>query len=189
MGLIGFSGVRWLQYQEELAGLVKVLKDEGCKSYLEIGAHHGDTWHYVGTHLPPGALMVAVDWPGKTAGGHFHSSDSVKRAAQDLAANYGHQCRYFFGNSMDPAIVEQVRALGPFDAVLIDGDHSFNGCATDYANYGTLGRIVAFHDIEQVSRPKSCEVHKVYDPLCKTYRHQEFAAKPGVHRGIGVIWR
>lgn len=187
-GLVGFSGYRWLQYHAEIAGLHQLCFAEQVRSYLEIGAHHGDTWHSVGLTLPIGSRMVAVDWPGKTAGGFINSGESLERAALDLRKKRGHETHIHLGDSNQQDIIDQVAKLGPFDLVFIDGDHSYAGCLADWKNYGTLGRVVAFHDINQVARPRSCQVHKVYAELCATHRHKEISAGYS-NRGIGVIWR
>ena len=40
-----------------------------------------------------------------------------------------------------------VKKRGPFDAILIDGDHSLAGVSKDWQLYGELAPLVAFHDI------------------------------------------
>ena len=186
-GLVGFSGVRWLQYRAELDGLLGLVSAERVRSYLEVGAHHGDTWHEVGRHLPSGSVCVAVDWPGKTAGAQYGSGVSLRRAAQDLRVNHGQTCFVYLGDSQDPEIVKQAGAHAPFDLVFIDGDHSYAGAKADWLNYGRHGRLVAFHDINQRERPRKCEVFRLYDELCATHKHVEFSAGFS-NRGIGVVW-
>ena len=44
-----------------------------------------------------------------------------------------------------------MEAEGPFDLVLIDGDHSEEGCRRDFENLKHHARILVFHDI--VSSP------------------------------------
>lgn len=49
------------------------------------------------------------------------------------------------GLSQDRAVIEQVR--GDYDLVIIDGDHAFESVKNDFQVYGSMGRILMFHDI------------------------------------------
>jgi hypothetical protein len=184
---IGFSGVRTLQYLPELEEFKALLASEGVRSYLEVGAHHGDTMHDIGLALPHGSRLVGVDLPGATAGGYTNSGRALKRAAGDLTA-HGRPSHAVLGNSHDKAVIAQAAALGPYDAVFIDGDHTLEGAEADWQAYGPLGRIVAFHDIMRLQSRKACAVHKIWARLKSEYRHVEISCHP-TKRGIGVLWR
>ena len=184
---IGFSGIRWLQYQDELDAFIALMQREGVRSYLETGAHHGDTMHAVGCALPEGSRIVGVDLPGATAGRYKDSWKSMQRAVHDLRSR-GRDAHALIGDSHDPKVVKAAAALGPFDAVFIDGDHTAAGVRADWRDYGSLARIVGFHDISRAVETKKCGVQSFYRELCQTHRHAEFAYHDG-WRGIGVVWR
>jgi len=183
----GFSGTKWPQFQEEIQGFMKFLKDRGVKSYLEIGCRHGDTFHAVGLALPKGSLLVAVDLPGarsgKNTGGKFPNSDkALHHAAADLKKR-GQKAIVIIGDSHSNEIVKAVSKYAPFDAIFIDGDHSLEGARADWRNYGPMGTLIAFHDIS--AEDKGCA--SVYDKLQQQYKHTEFAYYD--RGGIGVIWK
>ena len=60
---------------------------------------------------------------------------------------HGYRAEFFIGSSRDLAIIEAAQQRAPFDTALIDGDHSYEGARADGIAYGSLARIVAFHDI------------------------------------------
>ena len=184
--IIGFSGAKWPQYQDEIQGFISFLKEKGVKSYLEVGCRHGDTLHAVGLALPKGSLLVAVDLPGarsgkKTGGKSPNSYKALHRAASDLKKR-GQKAIVILGDSHDSKVVESVRKYAPFDAIFIDGDHSFDGVKADWINYGPMGNLVAFHDIS--AEDKGCI--QLFNELKQTYNHTEFAYYD--RGGIGVVW-
>lgn len=189
--LRGFSGTNWPQYESEINDFIKLLKDEGVKSYLEVGCRHGDSYHAIGKVLPKGSLVVGVDLPGarsgKETGGKFWDSDvSLKRAAKELR-ELGQRAHVFIGNSHNPNIIKKVQKFKHFDAVFIDGDHSPEGVRADWDNYGSMGDIVAFHDIYG----KSCNttnIMKLFKDIRKGKRWTQFTINQE-DRGIGVVWR
>jgi cephalosporin hydroxylase len=70
--------------------------------------------------------------------------------AAGWAATAGVEFIAIQGDSRDPAIIAQVAALGPFDWIVIDADHTYDAVAADWENYDVdalLGGVIVFHDI------------------------------------------
>ena len=183
----GFSGTKWPQFQEEIQGFISLLKDRGVKSYLEIGCRHGDTFHAMGLALPKGSLLVAVDLPGARSGKHTagkcpNSDKALHRAASDLKKR-GQKAIVIIGDSHSNEVIESVSKYSPFDAVFIDGDHSFDGVRADWRNYGSMGTLVAFHDI-RADKDKGASL---FNELKQQYKHTEVAVYD--RGGIGVLWK
>lgn len=183
---IGFSGRKWPQNQSELAEFVDLLKAERVRSYLEIGALHGDTFHHVGMALPEGSRLVAVDLPGwkhgQPIGKHKDSAIALNAAINDLR-RHGRDAHAFIGDSHAAGVVEDVRIFSPFDAVLVDGDHTDLGCRADWENYGPMARIIAFHDITGIPA-----VRKVFHEAREGKQWREIVSGMSNKGGFGIVW-
>lgn len=183
-----FSGRRASQSEYELSSFINLLKDRGVKTYCEIGAREGDTFHEVVKSLDT-EYALAVDLPGGLWG-KITTQHALKDAIKDLNDNGSHS-DVIFGDSQAHEIIEKIHAKGPFDAILIDGDHTIEGVTKDWENYKDLSNIIAFHDIvgtgqaERVSGNK-VEVPILWGQLKKEYEHIEFIDKEST-MGIGVI--
>src|SRR5262245_56081184 len=185
-----------LQHPPELDQFVEIVKRENVRSYLEIGCKFGGSLWRIGKILPRGSRLVAVDLPH---GDHMHwkhSQPHLETCIKHLVA-LGYDAHLFLGDSTNAKIVEKVCALGPFDLCLIDANHTEAFVRKDWANYGPMARIVAFHDIAWKTRPgwemKSkvpIEVPRVWNELKQGYRHQEIMLDPtGQDNGFGILWR
>ena len=189
MSLATRSGRRASQNELELTSLAHLLQDRGVTSYCEIGARHGDTFHFLMTQLPPGSVGVAVDLPGALWGTEA-SRASLKEAVADLCGR-GYKASCLFGDSQTPAVQKLVMGRGPYDAMLIDGDHTLSGVTRDWEGYKGMAKLVAFHDIvgagqiEKVGgRP--VEVPLLWASLRAKYPSREFIGE-GSTMGIGVL--
>lgn len=175
---------RALQDPGELALFVALLQSEGVKSYLEIGSRFGGSLWRIANALPHGSLVVSVDLPKPDA------ADSLRQCAEVLRAK-GYRMHLHLGDSADDGISSAVSALGPFDCCFIDGNHAEHYVRQDWETYGSMARIVAFHDIAWLPRPTKktpLEVAKVWNEIKSDYRHEEIRLKPA-DCGIGVLWR
>jgi len=186
----GFSGKPWPQYPYEIDNFIAFLVEQGCRSYMEIGCRYGDTFHAVGLALPEGAKLLALDLPGaksgmKNKGGHRDSGDYLVRAAADLVKR-GRDAHVILGDSHEAKTLELVKPYAPFDAIMIDGDHTAKGVESDWKMYGSMGKFVAFHDIAG-SGKWSRQIRPIYEKLCKGRNHREFIFD-NKRRGIGVLW-
>lgn len=184
-----------LQINGELLELIAVLQQAGVRRYLEIGARYGGSFEAIMTSLGHGTKGVAVDFPG----GNFGDPESAPILMRAIAVcrDRGIHASVIWGPSQAPEVIERVKAEGPFDAVLIDGDHSYQAVSRDYYVYrGLAEKCVILHDIAapadlRSSKGKPVEVPKLWEEIKYDdwfgKRHQEIVAE-GSNMGFGVVW-
>ncbi len=179
------SGQKAGQMQAELDAFIGFLKARGATSYLEVGARYGDTFYDVMRSLPVGSKGVCVDLPGEYWGSQG-SEKALKEVFTELTEQ-GYDVHLIFGDSTADSIVNYVRALGPYDAALLDGDHRYEGVSTDFSNYAPHCKHVALHDIagdgQRHSSGINVEVPRFWREL--DGEKVEFIAS-GSKMGIGV---
>lgn len=188
--LTTFSGRRPSQNEYELREFIALLNREGVTQYCEIGARHGDTFHEIAINLPEKSKVLAFDLPGGLWG-TTKSAKHLKLVTKDLRAR-GYDAAALFGDSQTDASRRLIAARGPWDCILIDGDHTLPGVTADWNNYGDMARMIAFHDIVGEGQAEKVhgnpvEVPILWASLKQKYRHVEFIA-PGSSMGIGVLW-
>lgn len=180
----------------ELDGFIAFLRQQNVRSYLEIGARHGDTFHAVMSALPAGSLGVAVDLPGGLWGKES-SKQQLKLAVEDLRAK-GYTIHCLFGDSQSAEMRARVAEFAPFDAVFIDGDHTLAGVTRDWYNYREMAPMIGFHDIVGTGQRENRTKHAVDVPiLWQKIKQEVIEAGGGVSEwieeqssmGIGVCLR
>lgn len=182
---------RVTRHEDEFQAFVRLMRDEGVRSYLEIGARDGNTFFKVMSVLPEGSCGVAVDLPGARWG--WEKSEADLRGACEELRQSGRHAVEVVGDSKSKNTVATVAALGPYDAVFIDADHDYDSVKSDWLNYGPMARIVAFHDIAPPEKPRAgpIDVPRLWQELAddpQVAERKEIVGKlPGM--GIGVIWR
>lgn len=174
------------QVEEELAGFIRIMVDEGVQSYLEIGSQYGGSLWRVANALPKGSRIVSVDLPH----GDQRTSQHLQACIVALRER-GYDAHLIYGDSTDWQIIRRVQAFRGFAACLIDANHTLPFVAADWRNHGSQATIVAFHDIafdgEVAPGRKPIEVAKLWRSIRGAYRHVELVA-PGSRKGIGVLW-
>lgn len=182
-----FSGRRASQDEYELSKLIDFLKGIGVRKYLEVGAREGDTFHEIMTSLPKRSFGVAVDLPGGLWG-KITTSKKLESAKSDLLRK-GYDVKVILGNSTHSSVIDSIKALGKFDAVFIDGDHTYEGVKKDFDNYKELAPVVIFHDIVGDGQFEKVQGNKVEVPVfwneIKTETSLEFVGEES-KMGIGV---
>ena len=186
-----------LQFPQEITEFVRLMKENQIRSYLEIGSMYGGSLWMVSRIMPKGSRIVSVDLPTP---GKPHAAQSLQECMQHLLRE-GFDAHLFVGDSTNADIVKKVKALSPFDAGLIDGNHTLSYVSRDWENYGPLCKIVAFHDInyhrpqeEITARMKqfqgfyAIDVPPFWDKLKNGYRHVEIKYDKR-DNGFGVLWR
>lgn len=130
-------GVLTAQSPFEMERLVALYQQLDPQCVLEVGVWHGGTlWHWLqgGGHIVAidDAMAEADDWIGW-----------ARESGADLTLIQGH--------SHSTEIVEAAAALGPYDFVFIDAEHTYEAVKGDWDRYHPLvarGGVVAFHDIK-----------------------------------------
>lgn len=183
-----------LQNRREHEAFVDLVKSEGVRSYLEIGSMYGGSLWRVAQSMPKGSRVVSVDYAIDTPAALPH----LKKCIADLVAD-GYDAHLIVGDSAANETIEHVRKLGPFDCVFIDGAHTLEAVTSDWWAYGTMARMVAFHDISWNSTwkskvpgrvPKPMGVPDLWQQVKQGHRHKEFQfQEPKNYYGIGVLWR
>jgi len=180
-----------LQDHREFAEFLKLIRAERIESYLEIGSKNGGSLWRIATSLPRGSRVVSVDLPhGDTS---FKQTQANLEACVDELCRRKYDARLIIGDSTNPAVIERAQELAPFDLVFIDGNHTEPFVRKDWANYGPMARMVAFHDISHVNQPHKTkklpiDAMKVWNEIKGDYRHVEIRHS-GPFNGIGVLWR
>lgn len=180
------------QDEREITEYCQLLTDEGVTSYLEVGSKFGGSLWAAATALPVGSRIVSVDMPNGTRAWN-ESSASLKACHEELRG-LGYETHAIWGDSTDPKVIEQVKALGPFDAIMLDGDHRLPGIVKDWDNYAPMGRMIAFHDVAWFRAATwegvRIDVPQLWNNLRVQYRSVEFRYDPSFkNNGIGCLWR
>lgn len=180
-----------LQVEAEIDALGALFYDEGVRSFLEIGSKFGGSLTRLAGALPATTRVVSVDLPKGTKA--WRESEIALKTAIIGLQQQGYDAHLVWGDSTAPDVIAQVRALGPFDACFFDGNHTRSYVERDFASYGPMSRILAFHDIawRRASEWEGVriDVPQFWDEVKKRYRHKEFRMCPtGKNNGIGVLW-
>jgi hypothetical protein len=160
-------GLRHWQYPCQFAPYLVELSRRSVRSYLEIGVRHGGTFVITVEYLSRfGAVdrAVAVDL------------DHVP--ALDAYAEQHPEVRTVQVDSRSKRFVRVVRDLGPFDLVLVDGNHAYEAVRSDIETVLPHTSMLALHDIVDDASPG---VRRAWAELRATQGHEfellEFTAQ------------
>lgn len=181
------------QVESEITALIDVLVRENVRRFLEVGSRFGGSLWRIANALPKGSLIVSCD-SGSGMGGKQPGATKSLRACIDRLSKDGYDAHLVIGDSQLDETISQVKPFAPFDAVFIDADHELRGVTKDWNNYGSMARIVAFHDVgwrrpDGYTNSKAVEVSILWDDLKTQYRSEDFIDRSaGGNMGIGVLW-
>ncbi len=182
------------QCESEITGLIDILVRENVRRFLEIGSRYGGSLWRIANALPLGSLIVSCDSGSGMGGNKTGQQEALRDCILELK-RIGYNAHLIVGDSQLDTIIKQVTHFAPWDACFIDGDHELRGVTRDWKNYGSLSRIVAFHDAGWQMPPgyknsKVVEVPTLWNELKRTHRHEEFFDRStGYNYGIGVLWQ
>lgn len=141
--LLGSHFFRPLQRRSEILRLLEVVRSLRPRRVCEIGAAGGGTAFLFAHAAVEDANIISVD---------LNFSESRREAVASFARR-GQRIICLQGDSHAAATMEQVRARldgQTLDLLYLDGDHSYEGVASDFRLYAPLvraGGLVVFHDI------------------------------------------
>lgn len=166
----------------------------GAKSFLEIGSRFGYPLVEMAHVLQKGAKVVSVDLPDAEGWNPPLNTLSHLEKNVQLLKDEGYETHLIVGDSHSEAVIREVKELGPYEVVFIDGDHSYDGVVKDWLNYGQMGKKIIFHDVRRPVPPEDMgvEVWKLWEEIRmwanikKEFPVDEFIA-PGSRMGIGRI--
>lgn len=191
---VGDNNMHLYQLEDEVLPFLEfVIGHFGKQDFLyfmEIGLAFGGNFKLMGSCLglcSEEVYGIAVDKPVDKRWKHLNFT--LREALYQYRADFSYYL--IIGNSRNKNVVEQVEeCLGgcSLDLLFIDGDHTYNGCKSDFDIYSKLvrpGGLIAFHDIRG-AKHGSFQVWKFWNELKKKYEHREFAVKKE-DNGIGVL--
>lgn len=174
------------QRPAEFDQLLAMYRQRRPRRILEIGTYYGGTLKQWLQHATRGAVVVSVDT--------YAIPQADNRRLYASWAKKGVAIHALEGRSDDPAIVAQVRDLGPYDWVLIDADHTLGAVSRDWQTYGPMcapGGVIIFHDIlDHPAHPEIQVIHlwrEIKASGAKTFEIVEDRA--ALWGGLGVVER
>lgn len=162
----------------EILRLMQITR--GAKAILEVGSCFGQTLRLLSMVCRDGARIRSVDLGVGVENMAGLDTGSVLRGAINDLREQGFDAEVLFGDSKSLEASAFAAAGGPYDLVLIDGDHSYEGAKADWERYGPMGRMVAFHDIAHPGHG----VGRLWGEIRPEHRTLEFVHS---QMGIGVV--
>lgn len=181
-----------LQFPAELAEFQAFVSRLEPHSYLEIGCKYGGSFWAIANVMPFGSRVVAVDLPSGPE--RVETQASLTRCCHDLI-RLGYDAHLIIGDSSFPRTLERISEYGPYDLILIDGNHTEKYVRADFKNYGPMGKVVCFHDVGWDSKNQKAgalpiDVPKVWQELKQTHADRatfrEIKHDRG-HNGFGIM--
>jgi cephalosporin hydroxylase len=177
----GFSQIRIIQKEMEWHWLMDKLSRQQTRSLLSIGLLDGGMeWHTAryfrdhGRHLD----ITGID----------PVYSKVLQRHQAEVQSWGQGFEFLHGSSRDKEITKR---LGRYDAVFIDGDHSYAGVKADFELALTVtDRMIAFHDVADsiYHRQHGCFVADLWQEIKANNDRVEEYILAHDWGGVGIVY-
>lgn len=181
------------QNPDEIAKLSDMLVEVGAMSLLEIGSRNGGSLWYLANVMPQGSRIVSIDSGTGMGGNNPGQLDSLIECTKELE-KLGYDVHFLYGKSDNAKIISVARKLGPFNAVFIDGDHTYEGVKFDWNTYSEMAtHVVALHDVSfqwdsnMKYPPDHVGVPKLWNKIVSSHPDAEVFFSEGSNKGIGVV--
>lgn len=116
----------------------------------------------------------------------------VQTVSVDIAPQEDNTQEVIAGSSIDKSVQDAVIQRGPFDAIFIDGDHSYAGVRSDWEFARSFDpRLIAFHDIAEAikHRKEGCCVDRFWKEIKESGRDTAEMIVGCGWGGIGLVIR
>lgn len=176
----GHTSPRTEQRPEELSWWIETLLAAGVRRLLSIGVMHGGAeWHVARVFRQHGKEIeiTSVD---------LLERPEAARTFQDARERFGQSLRLVVGDSTSPEVRQQLDET--YDAVFIDGDHTYRGARRDWELAQALhARVVGFHDIvdSHWHVANRCCVSRLWAEIQASQETQERSSRDW--GGVGVV--
>lgn len=132
------GGVEVQQVPDEIGPCILALLESGktFESYLELGVAAGGLTYLVNHYLKPEKIVLVDD-------------NQHHKAGKRVEVLRGIAYREIIGKSLDETVIEETRSAGPYDLMMIDGDHNYPGVKLDVTTYLPMlasGGYLMLHD-------------------------------------------
>jgi predicted O-methyltransferase YrrM len=170
-----------LQKPLELIAYLRFVRARRIERVLEIGALWGGMVFAHAAVASSSAHLIAIDkFPRESADAMTARLRALVRPSQRVTC--------LWQDSHEPATAAGVRAAldGPLDLLFLDGDHSADGIARDFALYEPLvrsGGLIALHDIDARTND---DVPAFWRATRERYEHIEIVDRRHAPQGLGV---
>lgn len=175
----GYPDVRTAQKEPELCWFIERLLANNVQSLLSIGLlDAGTEWHIARIYKEHGRDIAIT-------GIDINDSSELQKNIAEISSLWNQSFKFLQQSSHG-----EYSELGTFDAVWIDGDHSYEGVKKDF----TLARkkatkLIALHDIADTEyhRKKKCFVSRLWEEIKQSkLRAEEMLGSDWA--GIGIVY-
>lgn len=158
-----------LQHKEEFLWLLQLIIMRKYKSVLEIGSYKGGSAR---GFLEVGCIVTCID--------NNPTAELVRLTKHTF-------CSLITADSKELDYPQNVY----HDVLLIDGDHSYVGCESDFRKF--KGRVVPggaiiFHDINPKDENNKYGSSVFWNEIKHQYQYEEKIVHPETWGGIGVLY-
>lgn len=182
---------RPMQNRWEITELMRRVREWQPKRVLEVGTARGGTLFLFCQNAAPDATLVSIDLPHGINGGGY---PEWKSPIYKSFAQPDQTVILLRGNSHEDAMKrELISKLGsePFDLIMIDADHRYDGVKRDFELYGPLvapGGVIVMHDVLPNFFDAEIEVDRFWEEIKASHDTEEIAENPQQGcMGIGLV--
>lgn len=176
---VGYPDVRTAQKEPELRWLIERLLANDVRSLLSIGLlDAGTEWHIARIYQELGRNIAIT-------GIDINDSRELQKNIAEISSLWNQSFRFLQQSSHD-----ECSELGTFDAVWIDGDHSYEGVKQDFALARKKStKLIALHDIADTEqhRKQKCFVSRLWAEI-KQYGLRTEEMLDSDWAGIGIVY-
>ncbi len=133
------KGIRSWQYPIQFSAFLVKLSNYKISSYVEIGCRFG------------GTFIIMVEYLRRFT--DLNTAVAIDIAQSDIMLNYAKRSvgvTYKIASSRDSEIISYLGSA-KWDFAFIDGDHSYDGCISDFHAVRQNAKLVGLHDITSVA--------------------------------------